>query len=295
MSFKHTDNKIFFLVRLLGDGDKFVRDRVTAEFLGTGEDVLPFLEIAGRDERPQVRDQAREIIGLFAQQRLREKFHKLSYKMSENRLTDLEEGVLLIAEFGYPDLDGDALRGTLDSLAKEINSRILPSDTPLEIVDKLTTYLFHEKGFSGNRERYFDADNSYLNKVVLSGKGIPITLTVLCMLIGRRLGLPIEGVGMPAHFIASYVAPEGPIYFDPFGKGRILTKFDCGEIVKKSGLDFDEKFLARSDNRATLLRMIHNLIVVYNRTQQVERAKHLVEYANILNNHSTSLDHIKLI
>lgn len=295
MSFKHPENKISFLIRLLGDGDKFVRDRVTAEFLETGEDSLPFLAIAGRDERPQVREQAREILGLFAQRRLREKFRKLSSMLSENRLTDLEEGVLLIAEFGYPDLDGNGLRGALDFLATEIGSRLLPSDTPLEIVDKLTSYLFHEKGFSGNRERYFDADNSYLNKVVLSGKGIPITLSVLCMLIGRRLNLPIEGVGMPAHFIASYDSPEGPIYFDPFGKGRILTKGDCGEIVKKSGFDFDEKFLARADNRTILLRMIHNLIIVYNRTNQVERAKHLVEYANILNNHSTNLDHIKLI
>lgn len=295
MSFKDSDSKISFLIRLLNDSDKFVRDRITEEFLKIGEDSVPFLEFAARDEDPLNRAHAREILGLLSRRRLGEKFRKLSATSLENQKIDLEAGVLLIAEYGYPDLDAIGLRTSLDLMASELGSRFLSADTPLNIVEKLTAYLFCEKGFSGNRESFFDADNSYFNKVVQTGKGIPITLTVLCLLVGRRLNLPIAGVGMPAHFIASYDSPEGPIYFDPFDKGRILSKKDCGEIVKRFGFDFDDHFLARTADRMILLRMLHNLIMVYNQTNQSDRSKDLVEFSNILMNHPESLDHIKLI
>ena len=166
----------------------------------------------------------------------------------------LDEAALLIAAHAQPDLDIDAELAVLDELAAGIPERTL---------DGWRRHLFVELGFTGNVKRYYDPANSFLNEVVRRRRGLPITLSVLAMEVGRRIGLRLEGVGMPGHFLLR----NGPeIYVDPFAAGRVMDRAECVErfrAVSGPGVPFDPAYLEPVGPRAILARMLNNLKSVY--------------------------------
>ena len=134
----------------------------------------------------------------------------------------LDEAALLIAAQARPDLDVGEELGRLDDLA---------GGCPEATFDGLARHLFTDLGFRGNTEHYQDPDNSYLDQVLRRRVGIPITLSVLTMEVGRRLGVAIDGVGMPGHFLDPPPGRDVPIggatFLDPFGGGRRLDAGGC--------------------------------------------------------------------
>ena len=264
----------------MDDRDESIRDSVKSQLVLIGEDTIPFLEIAAQDENLRKRSQAQIILREIYPIQLGTKFRKLSQKLDAD--LDLEEGIFLLTQFGYPDFEPETSRTILDNFAEELAPRLLPHFKPIEKVRELNKFLFQEKGFSGNEKNYFSSDNSFLNKVLSNKTGIPISLSVLCILIGKRLNLPIVGVGMPCHFIAKYDILSGPIYFDPFNKGKVLSYRQCVELVESFGLKFEDHFLTQSGNRETLIRMINNLIMVYKQNKEVKEMGQLTEYVKIL-------------
>ncbi len=272
--------KISSLIRLMDDRDESIRESVKTQLVQFGEDAIPFLEIAARDEDLRKRSQAQIILKEIFPIQLGAKFRKLSQNLGAD--LDLEEGIYLLTQFGYPDFERETAKSTLDNLAEELAPRLLPHFKPIETVRELNKFLFQEKGFCGNEKNYFSGDNSFINKVLSNKTGIPISLSVLCILIGKRLDLPIVGVGMPCHFIAKYDVLSGPVYFDPFNKGRILSYRQCVELVEGFGLKFEDHFLTQSGNREILIRMINNLIMVYKQNKEEKQMDQLTEYVQIL-------------
>ena len=162
----------------------------------------------------------------------------------------LDEAALLIAAQARPDLDVGAELRRLDELAAGCKEPTL---------DGLTTHLFDELGFRGNAEHYQDPDNSYLDQVVTRRLGIPISLSVLTMEVGRRLGVGLDGVGMPGHFLVGHGA-DPAVYLDPFGGGRRLDAAGCRAIFATlGGTGWDDAYLAPVGPRAILNRMLLNL------------------------------------
>ena len=162
----------------------------------------------------------------------------------------LDEAALLIAAQARPELDVGAELGRLDELA---------GGCPEGTLDGLTRYLFTDLGFRGNTEDYRDPDNSYLDQVLRRRLGIPITLSVLTMEVGRRLGVALDGVGMPGHFLVRHRA-DPAIFLDPFGGGRRLDTAGCREIFTAlGGTGWDDAYLAPVGARAILTRMLLNL------------------------------------
>jgi regulator of sirC expression with transglutaminase-like and TPR domain len=162
----------------------------------------------------------------------------------------LDEAALLIAAAGRPDLDVGSELVRLDELA---------AGCPEPSFDGLLRYLFGDLGFRGNTEHYEEPDNSYLDQVVRRRLGIPITLSVLTMEVGRRLGILVDGVGMPGHFlIRDGAEPTG--FADPFGGGQRLDADGCRELFTAlGGTGWDESYLAPVGARAILTRMLLNL------------------------------------
>lgn len=179
----------------------------------------------------------------------------------------LDEAALLIAASARPELDVAVELGRLDDLAAGCKE---PS------LDGLVHHLFDELGFRGNTEEYHDPDNSYLDQVVRRRLGIPITLSVLTMEVGRRIGVALDGVGMPGHFLVRHRA-EPTTFLDPFGGGRRLDVAGCQAIFAALGgsgpegtgrpLDsggvsrfgWQESYLEPVGVRAILTRMLLNL------------------------------------
>lgn len=283
METQQAPSEISFLIRLLDDRDTFVRDRVSDRLLELGPEAAPFLEIASREENLQLRVQAKELLRKIAPKKLAEQFRELSRAGSERDL-DLEKGVTLLMQFGHPGSDPQTVTDTLDELAVEFSSRLEGERSGKRLITQLADFLFQEKGFNGNKKNYFNPDNSYIDTVLNLKTGIPITLSALCMFIGQRLDLPMVGVGLPCHFIVKYNDRQDPVFFDPFNAGRILTKEGCAELVRGFGLEFEERYLLPVSQREILIRMVHNLIMIYNRTQEEEKSKQLSEFSHILMN-----------
>ena len=166
----------------------------------------------------------------------------------------LDEAALLIAAHARPSLDVAAELRLLDRLAAGIGDRTL---------DEWRRHLFVDLGFSGNVARYYDPSNSFLDRVVRRRRGLPITLSVLGMEVGRRVGLRLEGVGMPGHFMLRHGADA---FVDPFDGGRVLDRAGCRERFREVNgprAPFLPSYLDPVSPLAILARMLNNLKSVY--------------------------------
>ncbi|MCF8721399.1 transglutaminase-like domain-containing protein [Nitrospina gracilis] len=269
------------LIRLMDDRDAFVRERVQVRLVELGEEALPFLEKARSVENLALRAEIAEVLKRIEPRLIGQEFEALAQTPASEDL-DLEQGVCLIMRYGHPDADPVQVEEMLDSLAANLAPRIRAQAGGEELVRALTDFLFHEKGFHGNKTDYFNPNNSYFDTVLSEKAGIPITLSVLCILVGQRLDLPISGVGLPGHFVARCDTGKAPVFFDPFNDGRVITPAGCEEMVKGFGIQFEESFLLPVTNREILIRMLHNLIMIYNRTNDTDKAEQLTEYSRIL-------------
>lgn len=269
------------LIRLLDDRDPFVTDRVGDHLVELGTEAVPFLEMASRGENRVLKTRALEILSRIAPRQLTERFREL-VRIPSGEDLDLEQGVILLMQFGHPGAEPDEVRQQLNQLAEELAPRIDKNMPAARALDELTDYLFSQQGFHGNQENYSDPDNSYFDTVLKNKTGLPITLSTLCILIGQRLQLPIVGIGLPYHFIAKYNTPNDPLLFDPFHKGRILTPDQCIELVEGFGVKFEPHFLAPLNHREILVRMIQNLVISYQKNGEEDRVDILQDYSKIL-------------
>ncbi len=216
----------------------------------------------------------------YHRERLERAFSK--WAVSASGASGLEEGLFQLASFGYPLEDLGRSTAKLDQMAGEIGYRLEGVKEPAEIVRHTAYYLHEELGFRGDRENYYDPENCYLNRVLDTRRGMPITLSAVYLLIGRRLGLPFRGVGMPGHFIVKYEIPDAPIYLDPFEGGKIVSIQECGDIVRGMGYHFDLRFLRETPDVRIVERMLNNLIGIYHREGDEERSRRLVRYREII-------------
>lgn len=189
---------------------------------------------------------------------------------------DLEDGVLLIARSGYPRFAVDTIRARLDAIAREIEPG-LPSAGP-EAVRHMASALHGTYRFHGNVTDYYDPDNSYLNRVLATRSGLPISLSVLWILLGTRLDLPISGVGLPSHFIASLATPTGTIYFNPFRNGEIMSIRDVMNLVSAAGRVFHPNHLRPATSLEIAQRILNNLVHAYQIREDVERVRLVRQY-----------------
>ncbi|MDH5763641.1 MAG: transglutaminase-like domain-containing protein [Nitrospinota bacterium] len=273
--------EISSLIRLLDDRDPYVTDQVGNRLVEWGSEAVPFLEIASRSENQTLKTRALKILERIAPQQLAEAFRNLA-RAPAGEDVDLEQGVILLMQFGHPSAEPDTVRRQLDQLAEGLAKKLTPETPPEEALAQLTGYLFSQQGFRGNQDNYADPDNSYFDTVLKNKTGLPISLSTLCILIGQRLQLPIVGVGLPYHFIAQYHSSAGSILFDPFHRGRILTPEQCSEMVRGFGVKFEPHFLSPVSHREILTRMIQNLVIAYQKLDEKEKVVSLKNYSKIL-------------
>lgn len=187
----------------------------------------------------------------------------------------LDRAALEIATIEYPGLDPEPSLAVLDSLASELEGRLTNLSDGQEFVAAANHLLFEELGFKGNEEHYYDPRNSCLNEVLARRLGIPITLSIIYMEIGRRLAKPIYGIGLPGHFLIEYSDASFSAYLDPYHGGRILSPGECLVLAaERSGLPFqlDSAVLRRVTKKQILARMLTNLLGIYIHGMAIERA-----------------------
>ncbi|MFL5624614.1 MAG: SirB1 family protein [Ktedonobacteraceae bacterium] len=201
---------------------------------------------------------------------------------------DLSLAALLIACTEYPDLNIAYYMAQLDALAQRVRSLLnMPAptsaDSPLpatenyllNVVAAMNEVLFQQEHFHGNTEDYYNPANSFLNEVLEQHIGLPITLSLLFIEVGKRVGVQFDGIGLPFHFVVGCLLPEGRIYIDPFEAGRIYSAQECHERVSrmlKGGEKIYDQWFEPVSHRHLLARLLNNLKHIYINKEDYERA-----------------------
>ena len=185
--------------------------------------------------------------------------------LSDDRIS-LTHGALLIAKAAYPDIDESIYLARLDRLASDVKCEMETDIGAEAITARINHILFEKEKLRGNREKYYDPDNSFLNRVLDRKTGIPITLCLVYIEVAGRLGLDVRGIGLPGHFIAALYHSAGKIFIDPFNRGEIRSVDDCLDIVRTyTGEDVapDLRWLQPVSRKEILVRMLRNLKLIY--------------------------------
>jgi regulator of sirC expression with transglutaminase-like and TPR domain len=208
------------------------------------------------------------------QRRARARFSEIASLADE--AIDLGEASFLIAAEEYPGLDVCACLSELDAIARDLEPQVRGATGEVERIAVLAHYLHEVRGLRGNEEEYYDPRNSYLNEVLHRGVGIPISLSVVYLEVAKRLGIPLLGIGFPAHFLIKYDgSASAEVFIDPFNGGRLLTEGDCKQFLTRltnGQVPFRRRYLLPMNNRQILGRMLNNLKGVYLRQRDFARA-----------------------
>lgn len=201
---------------------------------------------------------------------------------SEDTRIELARACLLIAEDAYPGLDVERYLGDIERLALRLRGRLPQSCGAEERVVALNQFLYGDLGYWGNTDDYYDPRNCYLNEVLDRKTGIPITLSILYMDLGRRIGLPLEGVSFPGHFLVRLRLRTGFLVLDPFTGGAPQSEDELRERLQRvipEGATGNvpladlplEQFLEPASHRQILARLLRNLKGVYREADRPDR------------------------
>ena len=198
---------------------------------------------------------------------------------------DLGEAALLIAAQEYPQLALEPYLRRMDVLAERVNDRLANENAPPIVLGELTRVLFQEEGLKGNDAAYYDPRNSFLNDVLDRRLGIPISLGVVVLEVGRRLGLPLEGLGFPGHFLVRYRGEAVSLLIDPFDGGRVRFEDQAQELLDRvygGSVHMKPEFLRPIGRREILERMLRNLKGIYLNAKDDFRALAVIELLLVL-------------
>lgn len=285
------DSTINALISLLDDSDNEVVAHVTSKLLDAGLDIVSALESAW-----EVSDNK------LQQLRLEELIHKIQFEDTYQKMAawaatpkpNLLEGFILVSKYQYPDLDEVWIRNQIKTIRINVWLEMNYYLTALERVRILNHLFFSSMGFSGNVDQYNDPNNSYLNKVLETKKGNPISLCVLYSIIAQELGIPIYGVNLPQHFILAYVddaeavanipLEKRPVlfYINAFNKGMIFNRKEIDQFLKLIHLTPNEKYYHPGNNIEIIARMLTNLINSYTELNKPEKAAELTRLKALL-------------
>ena len=204
----------------------------------------------------------------------------------------LAEACLVIAKDAYPGLDVNHYLGEIERMAARLRGRLRQVSDAEEKVIALNQFLFEDQGFSGNVKDYYDPRNSYLNEVIDRRCGIPISLSILYMEIGRKIGLPLTGVSFPGHFLVRFSLRGSTLVLDPFAGGAPLSESDLRSLLKRviagsgraglrSAADVAaelplDQFLEPVGHRQILARLLRNLKGIYRDKDEPQRLLQII-------------------
>lgn len=256
-----TEKKLFALLRLLGDRDASTRALAEKSLAEMGPSVIHQLRAVSDKVSPRDAKRLEELA--FVVPRRPHLSDLATLVESGGDAVDLEAGLWCLARFRDPELATTLYTRELERISEAIRAKVGKHPTSYHLLQTFIQVVFDEEGFRGNEDDYYDPDNSFLHKVLERRRGIPISLSALCILLGHRLEVPIAGVGLPGHFICRFGEGEQVVYFDPFNGGRAMTREGCAVLCQQMGVTFSEDYLIPYTNREILIRMVRNLREIF--------------------------------
>ncbi len=186
---------------------------------------------------------------------------------------DLIHAALLLAKLDNEEIEIEPYRTEVERMAKKVRDKLPKDADDAAKLKALNSYLFEQRGFHGSRGDYYNRSNSYLNEVIDDREGLPISLCVLYLEVARRIGVPLVGVGLPGHFVLRHAPKAGE------GEGKFVDVYERGELMTAdeakdkattfTGRPTDDSALRSVTKKAIVIRMLHNLLGVARREQDV--------------------------
>jgi regulator of sirC expression with transglutaminase-like and TPR domain len=264
------------LLSLLDDTSATVRRALLTRFAQVGTAAAPFLQTIAQGSN---RILARHAVWFLEELKFTDPVAEFSgFIRSQNY--ELETGVLLLARTIEPRLDVGECCSELEAIAERCRELIVEPSSLREKCRVLNRVLFHEWGFHGNVEHYTDPRNSFIDQVLKRRTGIPISLSVVYLLVAERLGLELEPVGLPGHFIVGCFADDLPFFIDAFDRGVFRDADEIFELLRANNIVPKQSDLAPTPIREVLCRSCRNLVNHFTAAGRPDRAKlfaHFVE------------------
>jgi regulator of sirC expression with transglutaminase-like and TPR domain len=294
-------NEIEALINLIDDPDETIYRQVKERIVSIGEAAIPSLENVWEVNT----------FGQEFQQRIEDIIHDIQFESVLKGLEnwakdggeDLFAGALMVAKYQYPDLDETETFDRLTKLHQEIWIELNDELTALEQVKVMNHILFDVHGFRGNKKNYHAAQNNYINTVLESEKGNPLSLSILYIVLAQRLDIPIFGVNLPNHFIMAYVDEYNILrlmenhmkgkmdddkvlfYINAFSQGTIVHKSEITTYLQQLELKEEPKFYEPCDNKSMIIRLLNNLIMSYDRLGYPEKVEEIEKLHAAVNKH----------
>lgn len=202
---------------------------------------------------------------------------------------DLARAALLIAAEEYPQLVPEIYLQRLEYYAERVKDRLANENAAPVVLGEISRLLFEEEGFRGNVEAYYDPRNSFLNDVLDRRIGIPITLAIVFLEVGWRLGLPLHGVNFPGHFLVRYQGEALRLLIDPFHGGQIRFEDQAQDLLDKvygRTVTLQPEFLKKASRKDMLVRLLWNLKTIYLNNRDDVRALGAIERVLLIRPHS---------
>ncbi len=271
-----TTAEIKALLSLLDDSDPEVAAHVHHRLETLGEAVIPVVEEIWESS-----------LDPEEQHRLEELVHRLQFEGLQRRLAawkegggaDLLEGMLLVNQYQYPDVDLAALHRALDEYYYEAWVMLRPDMHPFDQVKALNYVLFRQARFAANTQHFHSPANSMLGRVLESRRGNPLTLCVIFLLLARRLGMPIHGVNLPNLFILTWKPTGGAgtgqaqFYINAYNRGLLLTREDIATYVQQLGLPEADIYFEPCTNLDIVRRAFRNLALSFEKLNEPQKSR----------------------
>lgn len=285
---KHPNKELSALINLLDEPDENAFDHIREKIFSFGHEAIPVLEKAWENSfEGIVQERIERIIKKIQQDILQFEFSDW-VKLGSS---DLLKGFLLVTRTQYPDLDQENIIIRVEQMKMDAWLELNDNLTALENIKVLNHILFDLHNFDGNKINIRAPQNSYINTLLETRKGSPLTLGMLYLIIAQKLNVPVYGVNLPQHFILAYttemVKPlpdENDVlfYINPFNKGAVFTRREIDLFIRQLKIKPEESFFAPCTNVDIIKRLINNLKYSYNQLGYPEKMEDLENLLNLM-------------
>jgi regulator of sirC expression with transglutaminase-like and TPR domain len=276
------------LINLLDEPDENAFVRIREKIFSFGQEAIPVLENAWENSfEGIVQDRIEGIVKKIQQDILLFEFSDW-IKLGS---TDLLKGFLLVSRSQYPDLDQENITIRIEQMKMDAWLELNDNLTALENIKVLNHIIFDLHNFDGNKINIHAPQNSYINTLLETRKGSPLTLGMLYLIIAQKLNVPVYGVNLPQHFILAYtteivkpIPDENDVlfYINPFNKGAIFTRREIELFIRQLKVKPVESFFAPCTNIEIIKRLINNLKFSYERSGQQDKIDDLETLLNLM-------------
>jgi regulator of sirC expression with transglutaminase-like and TPR domain len=290
MEEKQNNKELQALIRLIDEPDEGIFRTIHDRIFAHGMEAVPILENVWESSfDPVIQHRIEDLIHQIQLDELKREL--LSWSQFQHH--DLLQGALLVTKFQYPDLDEDAIMKKIGQISQDIWLELNQNLTGLEKVKVINHILFDIHKFTGNIANILSVDNYYINNLLDSKKGSPLSLGIIYIAIAQSLKIPVFGVDLPRHFVLAYTdeiilnlrdVPEGEVmfYVNPFNKGAVFTRNEIDLFVKQLKLEKKESYFVPCDNKTIIRRMINELINIYDQSGNPAKRDEMKELLEVI-------------